>query len=172
MTALEPGLYRATAARFWSKVVGGDVSECWLWTGTARRYGSFWLGGKNAGAHRVAYELMRADIPAGLQIDHLCRNTKCVNPWHLEPVTPQVNTQRSTVPAVTTARNAAITHCPQDHPYDEDNTYNYGPGRVCRTCANARTRAQNNHPDSCGVCSLPMTHGSILRHSKRFHGGN
>ena len=36
----------------------------------------------------------RSDIPAGLQVDHLCRVRACVNPWHMDLVTPAVNTQR------------------------------------------------------------------------------
>ena len=32
------------------------------------------------------------------------------------------------------AKNAAKTHCPQGHEYNEDNTYRYGNGRYCRTC--------------------------------------
>ena len=170
MTALSPGLYRATADRFWSKVAGGDVEQCWNWTGHASRYGTFWHLGRNIGAHRVAYELMRADIPDGLQIDHLCRNTKCVNPWHLEPVTPKVNTRRSTVPQVTTARNAAISQCPQGHPYDSENTYTHESGRFCRICISERTKRWSSATATCGACGKAMSRGAITRHSKRFHG--
>lgn len=47
---------------------------CWLWLrGTAFGYGQISVGGKNAFAHRLSYELLRGPIPAGLTIDHLCR---------------------------------------------------------------------------------------------------
>lgn len=82
--------------RFWSKV---DVSgDCWEWTaniGIGNRYGSFLLNGKKRPAHRVAWELERGPIPPGLELDHLCRNTKCVRPDHLEPVTHLENMRRS-----------------------------------------------------------------------------
>lgn len=69
---------------------------CWNWKGTLFRngYGAFGVSGKTCGAHRVAYELAIGPIPAGLQLDHLCRNRGCVNPGHLEPVTGTVNTGR------------------------------------------------------------------------------
>lgn len=126
--------------RFWPKVDGGDVSECWLWTAyiDPNGYGRFSVGGRAGGmrgAHRVAYELMIAEIPAGLELDHLCRVRHCVNPWHLEPVTPLVNSQRSTAGAVNAQRQLAITHCPQGHTYDDANTRIKKNGtRACRAC--------------------------------------
>jgi hypothetical protein len=82
-------------------------------------------------AHRAAWELFRGPIDAET-IDHLCRNTICVNPDHLEPVTQKVNNQRYA---------ATITHCPHGHEYTAENTAHYGSGRVCRTCTRARSRA-------------------------------
>ncbi len=69
---------------------------CWHWTGykNAAGYGQFKQKGKMKPAHRVSYEILRKKIPRGLVIDHLCRNTSCVNPDHLEPVTNRENTAR------------------------------------------------------------------------------
>lgn len=74
--------------------------ECWQWNGpTNGRYGMLylpsWTGRHGVYAHRASYELFVADIPDVLEIDHLCRNTLCVNPEHLEPVTPRVNKLRA-----------------------------------------------------------------------------
>ena len=44
--------------------------------------------------HRIVYEAKRGPIPPGAVLDHLCRNRRCCNPDHLEPVTQQVNTVR------------------------------------------------------------------------------
>jgi HNH endonuclease len=62
---------------------------CWVWqrAKTTAGYGQMYVDGKMAYTHRVFYEGYVADIPAGLVLDHLCRNPSCCNPDHLEPVT-------------------------------------------------------------------------------------
>lgn len=97
--------------RFWPKVYEAP-SGCWLWASTLNRkgYGTIRAGGsapKRFLAHRVAYQLVVGAIPAGLQLDHLCRVRHCVNPAHLEAVTARENLRRGMGPAVTRARHAA-----------------------------------------------------------------
>lgn len=44
---------------------------------------------------RAIYELCIGPIgPPTVQLDHLCRNRGCVNPYPVEPVTPKINTDR------------------------------------------------------------------------------
>lgn len=132
--------------RFWSKVDRRSDDECWPWLGGLKDagYGIFQFGGRNgtwARAHRYIYELMVGPIPDGFEIDHVrangCTRRDCVNyVQHLEPVTKQENNRRSDSAS---ACNARKTHCPQDHPYDEENTRITPEGnRVCRTCHRER----------------------------------
>lgn len=86
--------------RFAGHIVEGDEFEdrgpCWLWTSSLKAdgYASFGIGGTSVLAHRWSYEYHVADIPNCLEIDHLCRVRHCVNPYHLDPVTHEVNIER------------------------------------------------------------------------------
>lgn len=125
--------------RFLAKV---DKTEtCWLWTGWVDRngYGRFWLDGRSPGAHRVAYELYVGPIPAGLEIDHLCRVRNCVNPAHLEPVTTAENVRRTL--AFREPYQASMDACRNGHPYDDENTRFTATGRACNTCKRDANRA-------------------------------
>lgn len=84
-------------------------------------------------AHRWAYEHYVGPIAPGLVIDHLCRNTSCVNPAHLEPVTQLENTRRG-------LGTGSRTKCPKGHPYSGRNLYVSPDGaRRCRECNRARS---------------------------------
>ncbi len=103
-------------------------ADCLIWAGakTNAGYGHRTIRGVSYLAHRVAYEEAKGPIPAGMEIDHLCRNRACVEPSHLEVVSRRENVRRQA---------ASRTHCPSGHPYAGVNLYLTRAGhRVCREC--------------------------------------
>lgn len=122
--------------RFFRFVV--QDGDCWRWLGSndgRKGYGRFTdEAGRTVSAHRWIYAQLVADIPDGLQIDHLCGNPWCVNAYeHMEPVPSVVNTARAE------RHFGRKTHCPKGHVYDNENTrYTATPrggvGRSCRAC--------------------------------------
>jgi len=105
-------------------------SGCWEWTGGVnhRGYGIVKIGGKSYRVHRLFYELTVGPIGEGYELDHTCRNHRCINPDHLEQVTHTENMRRGYY--------ALKECCPKGHPYNEENTYVRPDGRrKCRLCA-------------------------------------
>jgi HNH endonuclease len=126
--------------RFWKSVYPCPMSGCWLWGGVtnAAGYGQFSVENKHRYAHRVSRSTLVGPIPDGFYIDHLCRTPHCVNPAHLEPVTPRENVLRG---KTIIAANASKTHCRAGHPYTGDNLrLTPKGGRRCRECDNAGQR--------------------------------
>ncbi len=149
MTGGSPEFKEALKARlFWLKVAKQE-NGCWLWTGqTLRGYGR--TSGSNKFAHRAAYVMVKGPIPAGLTIDHLCRNHGCVNPAHLEAVTNRENILRGDSRS---AQNARKTCCKRGHPFDAENTY-IRPnriGRQCRACHAAYQRDKRERKKQRGL---------------------
>ena len=130
--------------RFHEKIERIPFSTCWWWTGSAdkRGYGHFFpMRGQCEMAHRVAFMLYKGPIGDGLQVHHVCENKSCVNPEHLEAVTPRVNLLASNT---VNKRNAAKTQCPRGHPLSGENLVlevrRSGLIRTCRECKRVQLR--------------------------------
>ena len=134
--------YLTEQERFEKKVSKLD-NGCWEWFGGKNPggYGLFWSNGRLRSAHIVAYEWENGSVPKGQELDHLCRNLTCVNPEHIEAVTHLENIRRGVGGEAARQRQLAKTHCPQGHPYDEENTYHRPDGgRDCNICQRERAR--------------------------------
>jgi hypothetical protein len=143
-----------------------NITACWKWnahTASTRGYGSFFIQGKRHAAHRVAYQIFCGGIPEGLHLDHLCRIHNCVNPLHLEPVTPKENLFRGLLSPLTR------THCKNGHEYTADNTA-VGMGRGGRTFRRCLTCSIENNRKSQDQRMRKRGRGPLWRDPARMVG--
>lgn len=82
--------------KFWKNIDKRSIEGCWLWTGPVDKgYGRMYVGNKAYQAHRWSYENhMHTRLSKADTLDHLCRNTLCCNPDHLEKVSLIENIER------------------------------------------------------------------------------
>ena len=122
--------------RFWDKVEADPFSGCWTFNSMERSgYGRIKINGKIFSAHRFIFELLNGKIPRKFELDHLCRNRACINPYHLEIVTRRENVLRGNSPQLARERQLAKRFCKFGHPFNDKNTRIRSNGaRVCRKC--------------------------------------
>lgn len=146
----------------------GGPDACWPWQGyiCGQGYGQISLRPsvlRARGAHRASYLTFVGPIAKGLHLDHRCHtddiscpggpscpHRSCVNPRHLEPVTPRQNAERGGWRISAHERNK--THCPHGHPYSGDNLYVEPKSgkRKCRACfvpQQAAYKRRTRHPE-------------------------
>lgn len=85
-----------------------DVTGCWEWRKHRNNhgYGKLTINGRGCYAHRLAYQLVKGDLPQGMEVMHSCDNPACINPEHLSAGTHSQNMKdctyrgRAKMPAV------------------------------------------------------------------------
>lgn len=118
--------------RILARIIITDT-DCWEWPGAINNHGYGVISisvGNLAYVHRLVYEALVGPIPEGKELDHLCENTRCCNPEHLEPKTHLIHMQRN-----------RKSHCRHGHLYTPENTYTRPNGkRHCLTCRREQGR--------------------------------
>ena len=133
-------LTKEESERFHSKFIELP-NGCHQWQGPLDKdgYGYFFLRRKSRRAHRVAWYMQRGGIPEGMVINHICRNRWCVNPQHMQLLTPRENNLQdsNSIPAI----NARKTHCKNGQEFDKVQTVKSGKSyRVCSICERDKAR--------------------------------
>ena len=150
--------------RFERHVMPEPNSGCWLWMGPldAHGYGNFVPHRRmQFKAHHAALVLAGRERPApGMHTDHLCRVRCCVNPDHLEVVTPRENARRG----LGGQWQRDKTHCAKGHPYAGRNLRLTKEGhRECRACDSLKAKAQKARKKSRPRPFCPKGH-SLASH--------
>lgn len=118
--------------RFWLKVEKHDADcpccdGCWHWRASTNRlgYGNYHVSRKVIAAHRFAWMTIVGPIPEGIHLHHRCKRPECVNPDHLEAVTPADHVR---------LHSAERTHCKHGHELTSENTILRRGRRQCKPC--------------------------------------
>lgn len=100
----------------------------------SNRYAKISIRGKHILVHRLALLIGKGPFDPSSDVDHLCRNPKCVDPNHLEAVPHAENVRRGS--------SATRTTGPCKRGHDDWVRYASSQGRgACRTCNIENKRA-------------------------------
>lgn len=128
---------------FWRKVLIETPTECWWWISDADNgaYGKHGWRGRIYYSHRVAWYFTHKTDPKGCMIDHVCDNTFCCNPSHLQMLDGDASeSNRKNIMRVIYkwGSTQGRTECFAGHPLTEDNLYVINTKRICKTCEDYR----------------------------------
>lgn len=143
-----------------------EATGCWIWQGQINRtgYGTVRFNNKTTTAHRAYYDYYVQPVPAELQVDHLCKVRACINPAHMEIVTPIENNLRSDNPI----SQVMLTNiCKRGHVLTSDNVYRQGRGRACIECRKVRA-ADYLAESTCQLCGKVFKVDKYRLHKAKF----
>jgi hypothetical protein len=144
MNYLTITLTKNEETRILSKITINPVTKCWNWNAAKDSfgYGHVNIRGRIYRTHRLFYAWKIGDLPSakygkGVPIlDHLCKNTSCCNPNHMELVSQSINLERGKgIGSI----NKRKTHCIHGHLLPEARE-KYGKGKLGRRCIICRRR--------------------------------
>ncbi len=149
---------RPIRERFDEKWIPEPNTGCWLWLGKLTPLGYSRIRNPvGAFGHRVAWELYRGPIPAGMVIDHICRERSCVNPDHLRVVSRRTNAVENSLCFV--AINAQKKRCVHGHIFDRLRVHGNRKFRACSKCEAAKAREFRRRRKS----RITVTRGPSMR---------
>lgn len=126
-------------ARFWAKVDRGGPGDCWLWQGATitAGYGHLRRGSRTEGtvyAHVLAVILDGRQPQPGQEVHHRCETPLCVNPSHLDVLSPADHGLRHRGRPSPTKGQRSLT-CHRGHSRDEAYVRkDTGAVVYCRAC--------------------------------------
>jgi len=129
---LDAWLYSPRGGRGGKRSIADRIDatgDCWTYDG-AHSNSAYPHNGDGL-LHKQMWERLVGPVPEGMELDHLCRNTKCINPDHLEPVTHGENIQRGF--GFGNGKKYELCHKGHDD-------WSGSKKRYCRTCSHERTR--------------------------------
>lgn len=125
----------------------------WLWQRRIDQsgYGQIKVNKRTRPVARVSHEVFIGEVPAGHIVHQTCGRRDCVAPEHLEAITFAEMNHRGENDALKNfaeyyERRRAATHCPNGHPWDEENTRRDEVQRYCRSCLRDSQRERRLDP--------------------------
>lgn len=108
-----------------------DENGCWVWQLSLRHgYPVVKLRGKTEDMRHVMWAAKFGRIPEGMQLAACERLTHCVNPEHMEVLSPAEKARRADIGGW----NRRKTHCPKGHRYEVHGYTTKAGGRDCLAC--------------------------------------
>lgn len=147
-----------------------DERGCWIISGWKHAKGYIVIGyrGKAHRAHRLAYQLWKGPIPAGMVICHTCDVRDCCNPDHLFIGTVDTNNKDCAAKGRQKYSAARWTHCRHGHEFTPENTDVNNQGfRHCKTCIRAKHRRKTGWPKDLWYSPVLTPPGYMLDRATR-----